>query len=79
MFMEKKVLFNGRRCHRKTLQDAIYLDLRVRMKLSGKIQVVLIVRNEKGEFKCTDIVVQKDEMILLKELGNWIYVVRHLE
>lgn len=36
------------------------------------------MKREKDEVKRMDLAVQKDEMILLKEFGNWIYVVRHL-
>lgn len=54
-FTEKNVYgkegnIQWRRCYQKTLQDGIYLDLRVRMKLSGKFHFVLIVRGEGGKF-----------------------------
>lgn len=61
------------------LQNGIYPVVRVRMKRSGNVHFVLIVRSEAGEFWCMDPMMQKTELVSLKEFGNRIYGVRYLE
>lgn len=41
-------------------------------------QFVLIVREEEGKIWCIKLLVQKNEVVELKEIGSRIYVVRYL-